>query len=456
MLGSLCIAGGCSTHYDSTAAITCPSDPPHAHYVVHRIPGYYVCSSSSGLSPPNSDGGVDVWGMRGTDAGSSSSGSGSGSGQGCSYSSSGSGSGSSSSSGSGSGSSWHSDPCPHETWVDGSAFCALECDSNATLCGSVCVDLLEDANNCGACGHACKQQCFAGSCQPVTTIFAAPESIHFLAVRGGALYWSQAHAIGRAPTAMLSQHTFVSDRLIAGGPVADDAAVYWTEMTMENELHVVSHVDGRPDAVLFARPAKSRSAIARIAVDDENVYFTDEPEKTDASAEATLITPTIFSPYALFATSKFTGITRGIAPITSASDVVAGGGWIYFIETNNTFCHLRRVRPIGGTMDDFDEVCPKRLLAADGEAVYYDDGVVIQRRLHDVSYTTAVAGSGSITTDAQAFYTTSGFDILRIERPSGPRTTLASLQTPTELAVSGDLIFWANDRTLRSAHTTLP
>ncbi|MEI8258916.1 MAG: hypothetical protein WCJ30_24875 [Deltaproteobacteria bacterium] len=43
---------------------------------------------------------------------------------------------------------------------------ATSCPAGVTLCGSTCVDLRVDRNNCGACGAVCGagQTCSSGSC----------------------------------------------------------------------------------------------------------------------------------------------------------------------------------------------------------------------------------------------------------------------------------------------------
>lgn len=48
----------------------------------------------------------------------------------------------------------------------GSPLVGLECDDNYTRCGSSCVSLSDDINNCGACGNVCSagQQCVAQMC----------------------------------------------------------------------------------------------------------------------------------------------------------------------------------------------------------------------------------------------------------------------------------------------------
>ncbi|MCL4390190.1 MAG: hypothetical protein M1484_02070 [Patescibacteria group bacterium] len=48
----------------------------------------------------------------------------------------------------------------------------ISCSTGQTLCGSTCMNLQTDNNNCGSCGNACtsNQTCTNGSCQITTTV----------------------------------------------------------------------------------------------------------------------------------------------------------------------------------------------------------------------------------------------------------------------------------------------
>ncbi len=62
----------------------------------------------------------------------------------------------------------------------GSHACSFACNAGFSQCGSSCLDLQNDASNCGACGHSCAPgTCSAGECQPWTIAQAAntPASI---------------------------------------------------------------------------------------------------------------------------------------------------------------------------------------------------------------------------------------------------------------------------------------
>lgn len=58
--------------------------------------------------------------------------------------------------------------CPiGQTCAGGS--CSVTCSTGTSACGSQCVDLSSDRDNCGACGASCNQKCIGGICKHVFT-----------------------------------------------------------------------------------------------------------------------------------------------------------------------------------------------------------------------------------------------------------------------------------------------
>jgi hypothetical protein len=61
-----------------------------------------------------------------------------------------------------------SDPPPSNPPPSNPKGCSPACGSGQTCCGSTCIDVNSDANNCGACGNACvgatKPGCCSGKC----------------------------------------------------------------------------------------------------------------------------------------------------------------------------------------------------------------------------------------------------------------------------------------------------
>jgi hypothetical protein len=438
VLGTICFGGGCNMNTGTSsyaASDSCPSDPPHGRYTATWIPAHEQCTSWDDTGYSRS-----ALGQPSYDAGTGSSGWGSGSsGWGSSYSSS---------------SGCSSARCTQYEEVPGHTECNLACDAEATNCGT-CVLLGTDPQHCGSCTRTCKA-CFDGSCQPVRDLIEAQDKIKFIAVVGGAVYWSQTRAIGRAPIVFPWLQAFLSTAKIAGGPIADDAGVYWTEMTGP-ELRVVAHVDGATDRVLARRTSPAREEIQRIAVDDAFVYFTDEDDAPSGDGSSPEGARSLAqNAVGLFAVEKETGAIRRLAWMSKRSDVVTGGSWTYFIDAALPMGHLRRVHPWGGSVGDLADACPVRLLGADADAVYYDNGSNIVRQPHAGGDGQPIAPSGAFTSDDVAFYSTSVMEILRTPRAGGSVVALAGLQSPTELAVSGDDLFWANGTRIRMAKTTLP
>jgi type II secretory pathway pseudopilin PulG len=93
------------------------------------------------------------------------------------------------------------------------------CQASApTACGAACTDVTSDADNCGACGHACAANvgCIDGRCtSPVTNVVPAVPGCEAIdvAVGGGRLYWTdQGHGTVKSEAVVGGAATTISSK----------------------------------------------------------------------------------------------------------------------------------------------------------------------------------------------------------------------------------------------------
>jgi hypothetical protein len=103
--------------------------------------------------------------------------------------------------------------------VSGSCACSM------TTCGSSCVDLQADSQNCGRCGHSCQGgQCGSGVCQRMVLASGETTLGISLSVDSSYVYYTTATAVKRVPVLGGSATVFASDQ--PGHVATDGTTVY--------------------------------------------------------------------------------------------------------------------------------------------------------------------------------------------------------------------------------------
>lgn len=89
--------------------------------------------------------------------------------------------------------------CPEDCGAGDCESGQCDCNPSASLCGEICVDQQEDAENCGACGHSCGGgACAAGRC-PSELVALSPEPVRRLAKTDTEIVWAGVTTVYTAP-----------------------------------------------------------------------------------------------------------------------------------------------------------------------------------------------------------------------------------------------------------------
>lgn len=289
-----------------------------------------------------------------------------------------------------------SGPCTGDrTCVAGNCTCTL------TTCGSACIDISMDPNNCGSCSHSCQTgACVAGKCQPVT--LASNQHPDGVAVAGGRLFWS-----GAPITALvLSNGTY--------GPLADSQG---------------------PCA----------GAEGPIAVDSSNVYWTASYvcEMSLAGGTATSIT-------AMFSNDTFGEL----------NELAANNRMLFMIDPFDEQLISSEPSTYQWPYDSLIYT-----VAADDNGVYWVEGsrsassYQLEQHgtytLSDGKKTELASGftrSDGITVYAKYVYWTTADSVLRVSEAGGTTETVADAQSgPSGIAVDASGVYWTN----RSSNGTI-
>jgi hypothetical protein len=151
------------------------------------------------------------------------------------------------------------------------------CAESATMCGSTCVDLTTDPDNCGACGTSCAGgTCSAGVCQP-QIIASGQFGVHGIAVDGTSVYWVTSSAgnasdgtVMKAPVAGGAATTLATGQAAPRAIAIDATNVYWTNFYGNSVMKV--GLDGGTPVMLASGSSPMGLAVGSGLVVWTNVY----------------------------------------------------------------------------------------------------------------------------------------------------------------------------------------
>ena len=163
---------------------------------------------------------------------------------------------------------------------DGVCLCA---DATNSVCGDACVDLPNDDENCGACGHACPESsvCVAGQCGPTPVVLqpASPGTCKAidLTLSDGALFWADqvAGKILRAPVTGGPPVTLAAGEDAPAAIVVSGGTAYWLAGAPIGE-EVASMLRAAPiaggAATTIVAPADGLGGFT-VSPDGQTIYF---------------------------------------------------------------------------------------------------------------------------------------------------------------------------------------
>lgn len=197
------------------------------------------------------------------------------------------------------------------TCVSGTCTCAAP----NTTCGSTCVNLDNDANNCGACGHSCLGgTCSSGQCQPVFVTGSLSATVKLIGVDSSNIYYD-------LPSTQVS-NTYDAYRIAKSTLNGNGTLVYASPQGLDNFEAIIGSTLFIYDAVggMASYTIGSSSSKSPLGVTDYGIRFADftsSPPRyyaqplADTSTQYTLRWYTVGT-NSLVAT--FTENTTGLAP----------------------------------------------------------------------------------------------------------------------------------------------
>jgi hypothetical protein len=152
------------------------------------------------------------------------------------------------------------------------------------VCGGSCVDLMVDAQHCGACDHACPGSCVGGACAPVTLTADGPNPVNVFAQDDAAIYFAggglrrldkQTHAVSTLTTMEFT-----------GSIAVDTSVIYVTESGLSSNIHAVDKTGASSSVVYPNRPdARQIGLMGNTLVWTEDEDFLDDTRKLVRAAK---------------------------------------------------------------------------------------------------------------------------------------------------------------------------
>lgn len=226
--------------------------------------------------------------------------------------------------------------------------CSAACPPGWAQCGSQCVVLTADAQNCGACGHACTNGdiCAYGSCVAESSLVLAPgDNPEDVVIQGGDVIFTNLgdSTVRKVPLDGGTVTTLASNQAHPVRVAADGTYVYWTSALGSAVLKTKEDGTGSPVVLTSA------SEPWGIAVDSTNVYWNElsndvmQASNVDGSSKISIASGFLSGPREMsIGTNLYVtggglfGIQIPNGPVkyqTSGSSVAAADGIIYSAQS---------------------------------------------------------------------------------------------------------------------------
>ncbi len=163
--------------------------------------------------------------------------------------------------------------CPSgASCVDG----GCQCPGTEVACGTTCVDLSTDTNQCGACGAACAGTCQVGRC--LSRLTATSVGTYGIAIDAkNAYFTTYDETVAQGPIAGGATTLLASGQQTPEAIAVDDGGVYWVNNYLEQAGSVVLELPfaGSTTPLTLAIEQAYPGYLDGIAVDKNYVYWTD-------------------------------------------------------------------------------------------------------------------------------------------------------------------------------------
>jgi hypothetical protein len=309
--------------------------------------------------------------------------------------------------------------------------CGTRCISaTATVCGTTCLELGTDSNNCGACGHACLAgACAGGLCAP-TVLSTTEDYPSAIAADSQNLYWANQTAVIQATNTGDGRVELAPGNAISSIAV-DSSYVYWDNYIggAGGSIQRIPIGGGSPTTIY-----PTSTAPYPIAVDATGLYF--------LVAGAT---------YSLYRTNKDGSCTLPSCVIASGQSggerwVTSNGTYVFWGTSSGLF----RVTTGGTGLSPLTTTAVNGI-AADASFVYWTDSASVNKMPVGGGSITQLATGGTLTdpiaVDANYVYWAdqSANTVSRVSIGGGKPLVLARAQNrPWALAIDSSYVYWLN------------
>ncbi len=327
--------------------------------------------------------------------------------------------------------------CPMGTACSGGQ-CA--CAPGKKLCGADCIDVLSDAQNCGACSHDCLGTgCTNGLCE-ASTLATLQQEPFAIALAGSDVYIASAGTNNHL--AKVSQQGGTLEVLASGQKFPRDVAVVgdtvlWTNKGVGANGGEVNRYEIMSDTVSGVQ-SSLLSGVWAIAAQGDYVYWSNQAAHTVSRSDISLNQ-----------TIEILATVPGGTPW----DIAVNGTHVYWTDYDGS--DLRRVPIGGGTQDQIVKSLSQPTgIAIDSTYVYWAEegaGRIARAKLAGGTVEVIATGQNTpafVAVDGVHVYWTNYVadgTVMRAPIDGGAAVTLAAKQDkPYAVALKGGYVYWSN------------
>jgi len=325
-------------------------------------------------------------------------------------------------------------------WRCGGGICEHNCQTGKKLCGGKCIDVLSDAQNCGACSHDCLgMACANGICE-ATTLATLQEEPFAIALAGSHVYIASAGTNNHL--ARVSQQGGMLEVLASGQSFPRDVTVVgdtvlWTNKGVGSNGGEVNRYEIISQTEIGVQSALT-SGVWAIAAQGDYVYWSNQAANTVSRSDISL---------------NQTIEVLATVPGGTPWDIAVNSTHVYWTDYDGS--DLRRVPIGGGTQDQIvTNLTQPTGIAIDSTYVYWAEegaGRIARAKLAGGTVEVIATGQNSpafVAVDSVHVYWTNYVadgTVMRAPIDGGAAVTLATKQDkPYAVALKDGHVYWSN------------